>query len=38
MSSTLSITTKANITESLLVEKEDDVSSDVLISVVMEEN
>jgi hypothetical protein len=38
MGSAWSITTEANITESLLVETEDDVSSDVLISIVMEDN
>jgi hypothetical protein len=37
LSSTLSISSKANITESMLVEMDDDVSSDILISVNMED-
>ncbi len=38
LSSTLSIITEANITESMLVETKDDVSSDVLISVIVEDD
>ncbi len=38
LSSTSSITTEANITESLLVGTEDDVSSDDLISIIMEDD